>query len=114
MDAQISPDGRYVAFLVNEYTTHRPKARPRLWLAPVEGGEARPIALATGEDRGEDGCPRWSPDSTRIAFLSTREHQHSDTKQIYVTTLDDGEPGAARKVCNPPHGAERLARASAG
>ncbi len=72
LDAQISPDGRYVAFLVNEYVPDRPKARPRLWLAPVDGGEAHPVALATGDDRGEDSCPRWSPDSKRIAFLSTR------------------------------------------
>ena len=61
LDAQISPDGRYVAFLVNEYVPERPKARPRLWLAPVDGGEAHPVALATGDDRGEDSCPRWSP-----------------------------------------------------
>jgi dipeptidyl aminopeptidase/acylaminoacyl peptidase len=109
MDAQISPDGRYVAFLVNEYMPDRLKARPRLWLAPVESGEARPIALAAGDNRGEDSCPRWSPDSKRIAFLSTREHHAGDTKQIYVTTLDDGEPGEARKVCSIPNGAESLA-----
>ena len=87
LDAQISPDGRYVAFLVNEYVPDRPKARPRLWLAPVDGGEAHPVALATGDDRGEDSCPRWSPDSKHIAFLSTREQHAGDTKQIYVTTL---------------------------
>ena len=100
---------RYVAFLVNEYVPERPKARPRLWLAPVDGGEAHPVALATGDDRGEDSCPRWSPDSKHIAFLSTREHHPGDTKQIYVTTLDDGEPGEARRVCSLPNGAESLA-----
>jgi dipeptidyl aminopeptidase/acylaminoacyl peptidase len=109
MDAQIAPDGRSVAFLVNEYVPDRPKARPRLWLTPVAGGEARPIALAAGEDRGEDSCPRWSPDSKRIAFLSTREQPFRETKQIYVATLADGEPGEARKVCNLPNGAESLA-----
>ena len=109
LDTQISPDGRYVAFLVNEYVPDRPKARPRLWLAPVEGGEAHPIALAAGEDRGEDSCPRWSPDSKHIAFLSTRGHHVGDMKQIYITTLDDGEPGEARKVCSLPNGAESLA-----
>jgi dipeptidyl aminopeptidase/acylaminoacyl peptidase len=109
LDAQISPDGRHVAFLLYEYAPDRPKARPRLWLAPVEGGEPRPIALAAGEDRGEDSCPRWSPDSKRIALLSTREHHSGDMKQIYVATLEGGELGEARKICTLPNGAESLA-----
>jgi dipeptidyl aminopeptidase/acylaminoacyl peptidase len=110
LDAQISPDGRSVAFLVNEYASERPKPRPRLWLAPVEGGEARPVALATGEDRGEDACPRWSPDSKSIAFLSTRDQPHGEKKQLYIATLgNNGEPGEAHKVCNLPNGAESLA-----
>jgi dipeptidyl aminopeptidase/acylaminoacyl peptidase len=109
LDAQISPDGRFVAFLLNEYVRDRPKARPRLWLAPVEGGEARPIAQATGEDRGEDSCPRWSPDSRQIAFLSTREQSSRDIKQVYVATLDGDVSGEARKVCSLPNGAESLA-----
>ena len=63
LDAQISPDGHAVAFLVSEYVPAQSKPRTRLWLAPVESGEARPVALAQGEARGADTCPRWSPDS---------------------------------------------------
>jgi dipeptidyl aminopeptidase/acylaminoacyl peptidase len=109
LDAQISPDGHAVAFLVSEYVPAQPKPRTRLWLAPVESGEARPVALAQGEARGADTCPRWSPDSHKIAFLSSREQSPRETMQIYITSPEEDGQETARKVCNLPNGAESLA-----
>jgi dipeptidyl aminopeptidase/acylaminoacyl peptidase len=109
LDAQISSDGRSVAFLLSEYVSERAKPRTRLWLAPVEVGEARPMALAEGAARGADTCPRWSPDSRTIAFLSSREQSPRETMQIYITSLQEDGPETTRKVCNLPSGAESLA-----
>lgn len=56
-----SPDGRWIAFLRAE-----PKGRPQIWLVEAGGGE--PVRL-TDVPLGA-GEPRFSPDSTRLAFLA--------------------------------------------
>ncbi|WP_225754404.1 S9 family peptidase [Actinotalea sp. Marseille-Q4924] len=56
-----SPDGRWVAFLRSE-----PKGRAQLWLVEASGGE--PVAL-TDAPLGVSE-PRFSPDSSRIAYLA--------------------------------------------
>lgn len=65
-DPQISPDGRYVAFVKSA-----PEGGPHIWLVPTDGGSpARPFILS----EGVDVSPRWSPDGTKIAFLSDRKN----------------------------------------
>lgn len=58
-DIRISPDGRYALW-----------SGPReLWIAPVSGAQpARKLAYIRGRNAEE----QWSPDSTRIAFVSDR------------------------------------------
>jgi dipeptidyl aminopeptidase/acylaminoacyl peptidase len=56
-----SPDGRWIAFL-------RPDddKRPQIHVLPADGGEAWKV---TSHPLGA-GTPRWSPDSTRIAYTA--------------------------------------------
>ena len=109
LDAQISPDGRSVAFLVNEYVPERPQSPPRLWLAPVDGGERilSPLLQATTAARIAARAGR--PMASISPSFPRASSDAGDTQQIYVTTLADGEPGEARKVCAMPNGAESLA-----
>lgn len=78
-DPQVSPDGRWVAFLRAE-----PKGRPQLHLVEAAGGE--PVRL-TGAPLGVQTA-RFSPDGTVLAYLARVPDEGRYTA--------DGEPGAER------------------
>src|SRR5947209_5415468 len=61
-----SPDGAGVAYVVGSYDEARNEAHSAIWLHA--NGRAR--QFTTGE--AADMQPRWSPDATRLAFVSTR------------------------------------------
>src|SRR5579872_1098912 len=106
MDAQISPDGAQVAFVLDEYVEGEQRSRGRVWLVGADGqsGNADPCPITSGP-YGESN-PRWSPDGTRIAFLSARDETGKDKPQIFVMLASGtGEP---RRVCTVPNGASSL------
>jgi dipeptidyl aminopeptidase/acylaminoacyl peptidase len=92
-DAQISPDGKQVAYVVNVINKEANRGKRSIWVVPTAGGEAR--EFITSEKN--DDTPRWSHDGTRIAFLSTRD----GAPQIYVAHADGSN---ARKVTSVPEG----------
>jgi dipeptidyl aminopeptidase/acylaminoacyl peptidase len=92
-DAQISPDGKQVAYVVNAVSKEANRGKRSVWIVPTAGGEAR--EFITSEKN--DDTPRWSADGSRIAFLSTRD----GAPQIYVANADGSN---ARKVTSVPEG----------
>ena len=95
-DPQISPDGRYVAFVkVNPDALNKTYIR-NIWLLPLPTGEA--FQLTRGD---KDGGPRWSPDGSRLAFVSGR----GDKPQIYLlpTAAPGGEARALTAMENGAH-----------
>jgi Tol biopolymer transport system component len=68
-----SPDGRHVVFLSYDRAVegHPPDKDVVLRLMPMAGGTPRVIARLFG-GQGTINVPSWSPDSTRIAFVSYR------------------------------------------
>src|SRR5690242_12276845 len=56
-DPQLSPDGKWVAYTVTEYSLKENRGTTRIWLVGAAGGEARPLTAGPGSDRQ----PRWSP-----------------------------------------------------
>lgn len=94
-DPQISPDGKWIAFVVTQAEVDRNALASHLWLAPTMGGEPRP--LTSGPQ--SDNRPRWSPDSRELAFISNR----SGNSQIWILPTDGGE---ARQLTSISTGAD--------
>ncbi|MFL5665311.1 MAG: alpha/beta fold hydrolase [Ktedonobacteraceae bacterium] len=100
-DAVISPDGKWAAFVVWEWVPDKPKQRGRIWIVETAGGEARPFTSGPKADT----CPRWSPDSQHLAFISRGEGE-KDKPQLHVLPV---QGGTARQVCKMPNGVSDLA-----
>lgn len=92
-DAQISPDGRQIAYALKTPDLERNEYRSAIYLVPTSGGESRQVSGGPGRD----SMPRWSPDSTQIAFISDR----TGSAQLYVA---DASVGAARQLTDLKHG----------
>jgi len=83
-DAQVSPDGKWVAYVVTSVDMTETANDADVWLVSTGGGE--PVRLTT--NKKNDNQPRWSPDSKWIAFISAREEK----PQIFLISPFGGEP----------------------
>jgi len=79
----ISPDGQYILFTRGMVDKMNDRSMSNLMLVDIEGRRIR--ELTQGNFRVSS--PVWSPDGTRIAFLSNK----SGTNQIHVMWLDTRE-----------------------
>jgi dipeptidyl aminopeptidase/acylaminoacyl peptidase len=82
--AQISPDGKWIAYTVGYGDFKQDAFVNQIWLAEVATGRTYQL---TRHDKSS-GSPRWSPDSTWLAFLSTRVE---DKNQIFAISPLGGE-----------------------
>ena len=85
-DPQIAPDGRRIAFVVTRLSEERDEYLSNIWIVDATGGTPRRFTAGPRRDLE----PRWSPDGSRLAFLSEREPK--DKLQLYVMPADGGEP----------------------
>lgn len=82
-EPMISPDGQWVAYTVAKPDLAGNRLVRNIWIVGTSGN-SEPRQLTRG---GTDGRPRWSPDSKRLAFVSSR----TGSEQIYLLSLTGGE-----------------------
>ncbi|MEP7274114.1 MAG: S9 family peptidase [Acidobacteriota bacterium] len=82
--AQISPDGKWVAYTVSFADFKQDALITQIWL--VESDTGRSFQLTRGDKSST--TPRWSPDGQWLAFLSNRQ---DDKNQIFVINPLGGE-----------------------
>jgi dipeptidyl aminopeptidase/acylaminoacyl peptidase len=83
----ISPDGRFVAYSVQQANWAENRYETQIWLVNTQTGE--PIQLTNSKRSNSDAA--WSPDGRWLGFISDRD----GTRQIYVISPLGGE---ARQV----------------
>ncbi len=79
----ISPDGRYVAYVVREADWEEGAFDTEIWLA--DSGTAATRQLTRGKKSSTS--PAWSPDGSTLAFISDR----GDKRQVYLIDPLGGE-----------------------
>jgi len=84
-DVRIAPDGQQVVYGVQRVDRSSEKKYANLWLARTDGSSCR--QFTQGDQT--DAMPRWSPDGTKLAFLSSRKE--GEQAQIYMINVDGGE-----------------------
>ncbi|HLZ16026.1 MAG TPA: S9 family peptidase, partial [Cyclobacteriaceae bacterium] len=87
--AQLSPDGKTLAYTVQTTDWNENRYDTEIWM--TREGEA-PFQL-TNNAKNSSTSPLFSPDGKWISFLSDRGNKN----QIYVMRTDGGEPRAATK-----------------
>src|SRR5262249_45881524 len=86
----ISPDGRYVAYQVQAANWEDNSFQSQLWVAVVATGQRYQLTYS----KKDSTAAAWSPDSSRLAFISDREGK----RQIYLISPGGGEASPLTRV----------------
>lgn len=84
-EAALSPDGRWVVYVVGAVGRVGDHPVGDLWVAAADG-DAAPRRLTSGDS--DDSAPRWSIDSSWVYFLSDRVER--GTAQVHRVDPTDG------------------------
>lgn len=87
---RLSPDGKHVVYSLHRVDRKTEKKFSNLWIAPT--GKGKPWQFTHGDQA--DVNPRWSPDGSKIVFLSNRENPEKPP-ELYIIPFAGGE---ARKL----------------
>jgi dipeptidyl aminopeptidase/acylaminoacyl peptidase len=91
-DPQIAPDGEHIAYVRRSNDIMTDRTRSNIWLLRADGSDHRPLLSGTANY----SSPRWSPDGTRLAYLSNEERG----SQLYVRWMDTGQTALLTNIQN--------------
>jgi len=90
-DPQVSPDTKWIAFVLRKTDLEENKGRTDLWLVGSDGSELRQLTSHPEADSN----PRWAADSESVYFISSR----SGSSQVWRIRIDGGE---AKQITDQP------------
>src|SRR5579863_5452252 len=93
-EAQVSPDGKWVAYTVSTPDMDANRGASNIWIVPTAGGASLQVTQS-----GHDSSPVWSPDGKTLAFISSR----GGDAEVYLLSMEGGE---AKKLTTLSTGAD--------
>lgn len=93
-DPRISPNGQWIAYVVMRSNKMEKRYDRDIYLAASDGSQTVRLTRS-----GNNTNPRWSPDGSQLAFVSTR----ADRPQIYILPIHHS--GEARALTSHENGA---------
>ena len=94
-DVQISPDGSRIVYVRISHDIMTDRARRNLWMVNADGTNNRPLR----SEAKNFMSPRWSPDGTRLAYVSAAE----GSPQLYVRWIDTGQTALLTNLVQAPN-----------
>ena len=98
-DPQVSPDGKWIAYVRRTADVMTDRMRSSIWLVDVASGRQEPLIATPGSHSN----PRWSPDGRRIAYVSAVEGQRP---QLFVRWMANGATARVTGLPDSPRGIE--------
>ena len=83
-EPQRSPDGKWVAYVVESTDVEKDKRDSDLWMVSWDGTQT--VRLTSGPE--SESSPRWSPDGRYLAFLASRGTEDEKKKGSQIWLLD--------------------------
>ncbi|QQS48569.1 MAG: S9 family peptidase [Acidobacteriota bacterium] len=85
-DPQVSPDGKWVAYVVSRIDVKEDKSVSHIWMVSHDGRTAR--QMTSGQE--SESAPRWSPDNRYLSFTSSRKGE-AKGNQVWLLDRNGGE-----------------------
>lgn len=85
-DPQISPDGKWIGYVVGTTDVKEDKSPTHVWVASYDGKEDRQFTFS----QDSESSPRWSPDGKYLAFISGRPGP-AKHDQVWLMDRNGGE-----------------------